>query len=237
MSFLVVYLRVPLHVTCSVGSLNVCGDQTTDFLVVRSVFWGTQTGPPAGMIPMRSMHGFSSASGRFWSTLLSFWVLATNPCRISLNIPSPPTQTTLQTYNKSTQVSLLRIIPSLKKKKERKKALLGWTGYTLRGARCVLQFPWSSYSHLKRHHKNWTYNYSACGKCIVKYLRGKAKLLVPNRFRIYPRGNLKWLTWQIGWCCYTVALHHTLVVSKVRALTPYWPFANAWGVQVIRKCL
>lgn len=87
-------------------------------LVSCCVFRRTQTGSPAGMIPMRSMHDFSSASGRFWSTLLSVWVLATNPCRISLNIPSPPTQTTLETQNKSTQVSLLRIVPSKKEKKK-----------------------------------------------------------------------------------------------------------------------
>lgn len=46
---------------------------------------------------MRKRHGTKSASGWSWSTPLSACVRVTSPCTISLNIPSPPTHTTLKT--------------------------------------------------------------------------------------------------------------------------------------------
>lgn len=48
------------------------------------------------MIPMRKWHGTRSASCWSWSTPLSDCVRVTSPCTISLNIPSPPTHTTLR---------------------------------------------------------------------------------------------------------------------------------------------
>ena len=51
---------------------------------------------PAGMIPILSGLGTSAARGWSWSTPASLCVLPTRPCRTSLNMPSPPTQTTLR---------------------------------------------------------------------------------------------------------------------------------------------
>lgn len=51
---------------------------------------------PAGMMPIRSGLGTSAARGWFWSTPASLCVLPTRPCRTSLNMPSPPTQTMLR---------------------------------------------------------------------------------------------------------------------------------------------
>lgn len=50
---------------------------------------------PAGMIPMRSEQGSRVSSGQFRSIPLSICVLQIRPWMISLNIPSPPTHTTL----------------------------------------------------------------------------------------------------------------------------------------------
>lgn len=47
-------------------------------------------------MPMRSEQGSSASSGQFRSIPLSSWVLQIRPWMISLNIPSPPTHTTLQ---------------------------------------------------------------------------------------------------------------------------------------------
>lgn len=51
---------------------------------------------PAGMIPMRSLHETRVSFVEFSSTPSSLCVRETRPCTISLNMPSPPTQTTLQ---------------------------------------------------------------------------------------------------------------------------------------------
>lgn len=50
---------------------------------------------PAGMIPMRREQGDSASSGLFGSTPQSICVLQISPWMISLNMPSPPTHTTL----------------------------------------------------------------------------------------------------------------------------------------------
>lgn len=47
------------------------------------------------MIPMRREQGSRDSSGQFRSTPLSICVLQIRPWMISLNIPSPPTHTTL----------------------------------------------------------------------------------------------------------------------------------------------
>lgn len=60
--------------------------------------------PPAGMIPMRREQGTSSESAWSRSTPWFVWVRMIKPCRISLNIPSPPTHTTLTRKIVRTQV-------------------------------------------------------------------------------------------------------------------------------------
>lgn len=50
---------------------------------------------PAGIIPMWSEQGSRVSSGQFGSIPLSICVLQISPWMISLNMPSPPTQTTL----------------------------------------------------------------------------------------------------------------------------------------------
>lgn len=50
---------------------------------------------PAGMMPMRREQGDRASSGQFGSTPPSTCVLQTRPWMISLNMPSPPTHTTL----------------------------------------------------------------------------------------------------------------------------------------------
>lgn len=52
---------------------------------------------PAGMIPMRSEQAMSVCSGLLTSTPPSRCVRHTKPCTSSLNMPSPPTHTTLTT--------------------------------------------------------------------------------------------------------------------------------------------
>lgn len=50
---------------------------------------------PAGMMPIRRELGTSAARGWFGSTPALLCVLPIRPCRTSLNMPSPPTQTIL----------------------------------------------------------------------------------------------------------------------------------------------
>ena len=50
---------------------------------------------PAGIIPMRSEQGSKASSGQFGSTPPSICVLQISPWMTSLNMPSPPTHTTL----------------------------------------------------------------------------------------------------------------------------------------------
>lgn len=51
---------------------------------------------PAGMMPILTGLGTSAALGWFWSTPAFRCVLPIRPCKTSLNMPSPPTQTILQ---------------------------------------------------------------------------------------------------------------------------------------------
>lgn len=53
-------------------------------------------GLPAGIMPMRRALGTRVARGWFGSTPALLCVLPIRPCRTSLNMPSPPTQTTLR---------------------------------------------------------------------------------------------------------------------------------------------
>lgn len=59
------------------------------------------------MTPMRSALGTSAARGWFWSTPALLCVLPTRPCRTSLNMPSPPTQTTLREPHRCVSVPAL----------------------------------------------------------------------------------------------------------------------------------
>jgi len=62
------------------------------------------------MTPTRSEHGSSAASGPPGSTPPSTCVLQTSPCTSSLNMPSPPTHTTLRAETRA----LLRLVRRLK---------------------------------------------------------------------------------------------------------------------------
>lgn len=64
-----------------------CQKETIQDLCLRA--W------PAGMMPMRREQGDRASSGQFGSTPPSACVLQTRPWMISLNMPSPPTHTTL----------------------------------------------------------------------------------------------------------------------------------------------
>lgn len=67
--------------------------------IIYLYFW------PAGMIPMRSELGRRASSGQFRSTPLSICVLQISPWMISLNMPSPPTHTTLSQSQKIEQTN------------------------------------------------------------------------------------------------------------------------------------
>lgn len=66
------------------------------------------------MIPMRREQGDSASSGLFGSTLQSICVLQISPWMISLNMPSPPTHTTLSKGHSGILASTISPWPFLK---------------------------------------------------------------------------------------------------------------------------
>lgn len=77
---------------------------TTGCMVLHPAVWlyWLKVTLPAGMMPIWSEQGCKAAEGSFSQTPASCWVRPIKPCSISLNMPSPPTHTTLEMRKNST---------------------------------------------------------------------------------------------------------------------------------------